>query len=75
MGARHGDSAANHNSTHFLVWSTGPLFIVFGRPDRKLFLTGVPILPCSGPKLNKPIMITNGKRLQDIKKMDWPEIF
>ena len=24
MGAWHGDTAANHNSTHFLVWSTGP---------------------------------------------------
>ena len=45
MGARHSNMAANHNSTHFLVWSTGPLLIFFGRPDRKLFLTSVPILP------------------------------
>ena len=28
IGARHGDTAANHNSTHFLGWSTGPLLII-----------------------------------------------
>ena len=44
MRARHGDTAANHNSTHFLVWSTGPLVIFFGRPDWKLFLSFLPIL-------------------------------
>ena len=44
MGARHGDTAANHNSTHFLVWSTGLLLIFFGRPDGKLFLSFLPIL-------------------------------
>ena len=44
MGARHSDTAANHNSTHFLVWSTGPLLIFFGRPDWKLFLSFLPIL-------------------------------
>ena len=29
----------------FLVW-VDPVLIFFGRPDGKLFLTGVPILPC-----------------------------
>ena len=29
MGAWHSNTAANHNSTHFLVWSTGPLLIFF----------------------------------------------
>ena len=46
MGARHGDTAANHNSTHFLLWSTGALLILFGRPDGKLFLSFLPILLC-----------------------------
>ena len=27
MRVRHGNTAANHNSTYFLVWSTGPLLI------------------------------------------------
>ena len=30
----------------FLVWSTGPLLIFFGRPDGKLFLSFLPILLC-----------------------------
>ena len=30
----------------FLVWSTGPLLIIFGRPDGKLFLSPLPIIPC-----------------------------
>ena len=46
MGVRHSDKAANHNSTHFLVWSTGPLLIFFGRPDGKLFLSFLLILLC-----------------------------
>ena len=46
MGARHGNTATNHNSTHFFVWSTGPLLIFFGRPDGKLFLSFLPILLC-----------------------------
>ena len=44
--SRHGDMAANHNSTHFLVWSTGPLLISFGQPDGKVFLSFLPILLC-----------------------------
>ena len=30
----------------FLVWSTGPLLIIFGRPDGKLFLSFLLILLC-----------------------------
>ena len=29
----------------FLVWSTGPLLNFFGRPDGKLFLSFLPIIP------------------------------
>ena len=32
----------------FLVWSTGPLLIIFGRPDGKLFLSPLPIIPWVG---------------------------
>ena len=38
-------TAANHNSTHFLVWSTGPLLIFFGRPDWKFYGNLLPIVP------------------------------
>ena len=51
MGARHSNMAANHNFTHFLVWSTRPLLIFFCRPDGKLFLSFLPILLCSASDL------------------------
>ena len=46
MGARHSNTAANHNTTHFLVWSTGPLLNFFGRPHGNLFLNFLPIVLC-----------------------------
>ena len=57
MGARYVNMAANHNSTHFfcvfVVDQTLTVLIFFGRPDRKLFLTGVPILPWSPPRTQR----------------------
>ena len=51
MGARYGDTAANHNSTHFFGVVNQTLTHFFGRLDRKLFLTSVPILPWVGGRV------------------------
>ena len=49
----------------FLVWSTGPLLIIFGRPDGKLFLSPLPIIPWpretqAGIRMGSPDMVRCG---------------
>ena len=44
MRARHRDTAANHNSTHFFGVVDRTRTHFFGRPDGKLFLSFLPLL-------------------------------
>ena len=46
----------------FLVWSTGPLLIIFGRPDGKLFLSPLPIIPWVVALLYSFRIIYSGKK-------------